>query len=410
MAVTSRAAHRPIGYRTVLAAPGVSRSLGGTLLGRLPAAMAPLGILIALAPHGLERAGALSGVQMLAASLGQPLLARAADRHGTRLVLSVSTAATSAEFAALAVGDARPQILTTGLIALSGLTAPPLQSTLRARWPRLLAAAAQPTAQALDAASTELLYVLAPLLAAALALHSPRALFAAAALLGAAGTAVILADRDDAVPEPARARPGGGALGHAALRRLIPVHLAVGAALGAVPVAAAHTGHPALPGQASAVLFGASAVGGVFYGLVAHRGSAPAHLSIAALGLSAGLAVFALSSGTLATLVAALATGLFLAPLLACGALLGQRAVPGEVRAEAAGWLIGALGIGEGAATPLAASGLLPAALWPALIGGGVLALALAYRARARERAHPVLAAAPEPVPAPVRTLTGASR
>lgn len=403
MAVTSRPERRPVGYRSVLSAPGVARELGGALLGRLPAAMAPLGILIALRPQGLARAGALSGAQMLAASLGQPLLARATGHYGARPVLAASTLLTSAEFTALAVTGARPQTTAAVLIVFSGLTAPPLQSTLRARWPRLLAPAAQPTVQALDAAGTELLYVLAPLLAAVLALRSVSALFTAAAVLGAAGTAVTLTGRDEGAPEHRPVRRG--ALSHASLRRLLPVHLALGAALGTVPVAAAHTGSAALPGQASAVLFGASAVGGVLYGAARRRGTPARHLTLAAAGLAAGLAAFALAPGALGTLAASLAAGIWIAPLLACGALLGQQAVPGDARAEAAGWLIGALGVGEGAATPLAASGLLPAHLWPAAAGAAVIALALPVN-----RAHPSEADPGAPLPAPAPALSGASR
>lgn len=374
------------GYRCVLLAPGVARALSGTLLGRLPAAMAPVQVLIVLSRHGLN-AGLLSGAQTLAASLGQPLLARTADRRGQRPVLAGCAALSGAAFALLAGTAAQPQAAAAPLIIVSGLAAPPLQSCLRGRWPVLVEPAAQPIAQALDAASTELLYLLAPLLAVALCLLGPAAAFGASAVCGAVGTALIITGRAAPTNRTAPARAGDrlGALREPGLRRLLPVHLALGFTLGAVLVAALHTAigtrHPALTGLIPAALYAGSTLSGLLYAARRPSGTPRRHLAAALLALTASLALLIPAAQTpTAALAVAAAAGLWLAPALTSGQLLAQETAADHTRAEAAGWLVGALGAGEAVGTAVTSSAALPAPWWPALSAAAAAALLLARK------------------------------
>jgi hypothetical protein len=408
----------PIGYRTVLAAPRVVPLLTGTLIGRLPAAIAPLAILIAASSGGYARAGLLSGLQSLAAAVSQPLLARITDRRDQRGALAACTAVTSLAFAALALrGTRAPE--TAPLVLLTGAAAPPWQSSLCARWPQLLAQAAQPTALALDAVATEALYLIAPLLAAGLCLASPTAAFAAMAGLGALGAALVLTTAPSGLhPAPGRGERPGPLRCHA-LRALLPLHLTVGACLGAVPVAAlavaarCHT--PALTGILPAALFTGSMIGGLVYGARATAdGGGARHLLGLTIAFAAGWILLpALAGSAFGATAAALAAGLCVAPLLTCSRVLCARIGPAYARTEAAAWLIGCLGLGEAAGTAVTAatSRILSAVCWPLLAAvASLLALLLVYR-RVRAAESPDLcnhapAARPAAPDRPLTTLT----
>jgi hypothetical protein len=369
---------RVVGYRSVLGAPGVARVLGGTLLGRLPAAMAPVGILILLAHDGVVRAGTLSGAQSLAACLGQPLLARAANHHGHRVVLAAATLVSSTAFAVLAVRGTRSATATAVLLVTSGAAAPPLQSCLRARWSTLVAPAARPTAHALDTAGTELLYVIAPVAAAALAALSPVALFATAAGAGVLGTAVASAAVPAAGPRPR----GSAMLRHHALRPLLRAYTAVGFGVGALQVTALRTGlrshDAALAGQGAAMLCATSFISSLLYGA---RRPADRHLPAAAASFAASLTVLPFTAHhPIGVLTTAAAAGVWFAPLQAAGQLHAQDRVPAGGRAEAAGWLIAALGAGEAAGIAVAAVTRLPPSVWPPLCAATALAVLLAAR------------------------------
>lgn len=407
-----------IGYRTVLCAPRVAPLMAGTLVGRLPAAMAPLAVLIAASGAGYARAGVLSALQALSAAVSQPLLARVADRRGQRTLLAGCTAVTSTAFAALAlVGvDAGAAAV---LVLLTGAAAPPWQACLTGRFDQLLAPSAHTSAFALDAAATEALYLIAPLLAASLTLASPRAAFAAMAVLGAAGAALVLAAAPAA---PGRGPTPGDWLGPlrlAGIRALLPLHLAVGACFGAVSLAAvslaARCHVPALSGILPACVFAGSMIGALLYGARPSpaKGSAPHLLRLTTALTAAWLLLPALEDSALGAAAAALSAGTCIAPLLTCGRMLASRIAPTGSRSEAAGWLIAALGVGEAAGTVAAACMLrvLSAAYCPLACAALSLALLLPRYRRIRRAACPPPPASPalEPAPDEQRTLTTAS-
>jgi hypothetical protein len=194
------------------------------------------------------------------------------------------------------------------------------------------------------------------------------------------------------------------ALGDPVLRTLLPVHAAVGVALGALPVAALHTalasGDTPVAGQVGAALFGSSFLGGLAY---AATRPAPAHLPLAAAGFTAGLVIVPFAAHRpLGMLAAAVLAGVWFAPLLTAGQLRAAAHVPPHARAESAGWLIGALGAGEAAGTALAAATRVPAGWWPPLAAGCALLLLLctqacAPRIRSPHRTEPYDAFIPAP-------------
>jgi MFS family permease len=91
------------------APPAAVRLLLGTLTGRIPGVALPVLVLLATvhSDGGFATAGTLAALQSLAASLGQPLLARHCDRFGHRRTVAGSTAATTLVLLALAATPAR---------------------------------------------------------------------------------------------------------------------------------------------------------------------------------------------------------------------------------------------------------------------------------------------------------------
>ncbi|MFC1435376.1 MFS transporter [Streptacidiphilus sp. N1-3] len=355
--------------------------LVGTLLARLPSAMAPTLILLAQHRSGssLTAAAALSALQALAASLTQPLLGRAADRHGHRPVLAASATATTLVYLSLALPHT-PMPATVALIALSGLLTPPVQACLRSRWPDLVPDQALPTAHALDTCTSELLYTAAPLLAAAAVYGTGSGSgYLLAAILGTGG--ILLSATTPAVPPrpvPAtKARDPLGDLRSADLRWLMGVHLFLGAALGTVTLVglliASRDHHTAASGLLPACYSVGSLAGGILAGARAWPGT-PATRFMATTALMTVAWIPVMLCPTLATAaLAAVLPGAALAPTLSTGSDLRSQFLP-HGHAEASGWILVALGVGEALGVALASA--VPSTGWPALYALVALATA----------------------------------
>jgi len=378
-------------YAEVLAAPLVPRLLAGTLVGRLPSAMAPVLVLLAEVHHhaGLSTAGLMAALQGLAASLGQPLLARQADRHGHRMVLAWSTIATTLVFTALALAP-QPLLVTAVLVGLSGLLAPPLQACQRVRWQQLVPANVRETALTIDTSSAEMVYVTAPLLAAAAVYRTgPASGYLLAALLGAVGTAAVCT-APAPLPPASATRDLLGPLKSPTLRWMLPVHLCIGAAIGTVPLAglliANRSGSSSAAGIVPALYACGSLAGGLIYGARRWPGTALARLLTVTVLLSAAWLPVLFCTSPWTAGLAAILPGAALTPTLTCGQYLTQQLAPGH-QAEASAWLIAALGAGEAAG--VGAAGHWPATWWP-LIAAGLAALTLAI---AQFHLHPAVKA-----------------
>ncbi|MEY9840625.1 MFS transporter [Streptacidiphilus sp. EB103A] len=396
--VTTRSPTAPTPTRTpytaVLRAPHVPVLLAGTLLARLPSAMAPT--LVLLAEHhsgaGLATAGALSALQALMASVVQPLLARAADRYGHRPVLTAATTATTLVYLLLAL-PGTPLPATVVLIALSGLLAPPAQACLRARWPDLVPTTALQCAHALDTSTSELLYATAPLLAAATVYGTGAGTgYLLAAVLGAAGTLVLFLATTVAGTRTRnpRHRDPLGHLRSTDLRWIMGVHAALGAALGTVAMAglliATRDHHPSGAGILASCYAAGSLVGGLLFGARAWPGT-PATRFLATTTLMALTWIpVVLCPTTLTAALAAVLPGAALAPTLTSGSDLRRERVP-DGQAEASGWVLAALGLGE--ALGLVLAGHWPATWWPALYATTALAAAALWLHRPTGHPNP---------------------
>lgn len=365
----------------VLRAPGVVLALGGTLLGRLPSAMAPVALLCSVTAEGggYAKAGTFAAVQGIAAAIGQPVWGRQADRRGHRQILAVSTALTTAAFLLLAAVGTRELLLGLTLTILTGLCAAPLQASLRTRWALLVRLPRDlPAALALDSASAELLYVGGPLLSAwSSRTLSPSAPFYLAAVLGVVGTAAV-AGRPGRMPAPSRAaaRHWLGPLRSPGIRGLAVILTATGVVIGSVPVAglvlAQHAHSTALNGGLPAAFAVGALLGGVTFAARRWPGSSTQQLGVALSAFLAGCALLPTAPGPWACL-AVVAPGLLLTPVLTTAIVHVDSLVPAELRTEAHALLIGLIGVGE--ALGAVAAGVVAPTWWPAAGAAGAVAL-----------------------------------
>jgi MFS family permease len=362
------------GYGELLRTPHAARLLGGTLLGRLPNAMAALAIVLFLRSQGAGYgvAGTLSALYGLAVAVGQPLLGRAVDKRGQPRVMTAAALVSAAGF---------------GLLAVTGPATPPLEGGLRALWPDVLRGDHQvQQAYALDAAAQEVMFALGPLLvtlAVATASHAAAVVLTGA--LGVAGTLVVVT----AAPSRAwQAQPHEahwlGALRSVGLAVLLGACFFVGIALGAIALAAvaygdAHGGGPAAAYVLAANGAGALA-GGLTYGARNWPGSPERRLRLLSVGLAVCYPPLLLVPGLPWMLPLAALAGLFLAPTLACAFLVVDRHAPAGTVTEAFSWVVTAIGVGSALGTAVAGAAAQhggAASAFGAAAAGGVVATAV---------------------------------
>jgi predicted MFS family arabinose efflux permease len=411
---TGRTGRTEGGYGELLRTRHAARLLGGTLLGRLPNAMAALAIVLFLRAHGAGYglAGTLSALYGLAVALGQPLLGRAVDRRGQPRVMAAAALLAAAGFALLAVNGPRPVPIAVAAVLLAGLATPPLEGGLRALWPAVLAREEQvQKAYALDAAAQEVLFTLGPLLVtAAVAAASEAAAVVLTGLLGVAGTLVVVTSAPSRRwRADEREAHWLGALRSRGLAVLLAACFCVGVALGAFSLAAvaygdAHGG----AGAASYVLAanGAGALlGGLGYGARTWSGLPERRLRLLAVGLAACYPPLLLAPALGWMLPLAALSGLFLAPTLACGFLVVDRHAPAGTVTEAFSWVVTAVGVGSALGTAVAGAaaqdGGGTGGFAVCTAGGGLALLVLLCTARILTAPHPETETEKDPSRAP---------
>ena len=351
------------GYGDLLRARHAGRLLGGTLLGRLPNAMAALAIMLFLRAHGVGYgvAGALSALNGLALAVGQPLLGRAVDKRGQPRVMLAAALLAAAGFTLLAVNGDRPLPVAVAAVVLAGLATPPLEGGLRALWPTVLDTEDQvQRAYALDAAAQEVLFTLGPLLvtAAVAAAGRPAALLLAGAL-GIAGTLVVITSAPSRRWRAEyREAHWLGALRSRGLVALLCSGFFVGIALGAFSLAAVaygdgHGGGPAASFVLAANGAGALA-GGLCYGARPWPGLPERRLRLLFVGLAVCYPPLILAPAPGWMLALAALAGFFLAPALACAFVVVDRHAPAGTVTEAFSWVVTALCVGSALGTALA--------------------------------------------------------
>lgn len=374
---------RPLG---LLRAPYVARLMAGTLVGRLPTAMAALAIPLVLRRSGISYGlvGLAVGTFAVAAAVGGPLLGRLVDRIGQVRVLATASVAAAGGFAVMALAPSAIAVVLPGAV-LAGAATPPLEPCLRVLWPHLVAPGDLESAYAMDSAAQELIFVGGPLVVAAcVATGSPVVALWVAALLGLAGVLVV-ATAPPARAWRAQARPADwlGPLRVGGLATLLASLVGVGVALGMLNVlVVSYAERHHLPGGAATLLAlnaAGALAGALAYGAVRWTASPPRRLLLLLAGLAGGYALVCTLPPPPAMAVVVMLAGFFLAPVLTVTfVLVGELAPPGTVT-EAFAWLVTLFTCGTAAGSAITGALLQYVdAAWAASCGAlGVTACAL---------------------------------
>jgi MFS family permease len=374
-------------YLEFLRVTHAARLLGGTLLGRLPNGMGMLAVVLHVRAEGggYPLAGALGAAFLLAMAAGQPVLGRAMDRFGQPRVLLPAAWLSAAGFGLLALAGAGPLPVTAGAVIVAGFATPPLEAGLRALWVSVLPGPAQvKTAYALDAAAQEILFTAGPLVVVAAALINTETALLLTGALGVLGTLVITTSAPSRTWKGAeRAADWAGPLRSPGLRVLLTALTCAGIALGVYAVAATAYAERAGNELASGILLAAMSagalIGGLVYGARSWPGEDHRRFPWLMALLAAGYLPLAWAPGLPVMSVLAFASGLFLAPMLACSFSLVDRLAPSGTVTEAFAWIVAAFSVGGAIGSAAAGIGQdlagVPGA-FAAAGAGGLLALA----------------------------------
>ncbi|MGI5453300.1 MFS transporter [Streptomyces sp. CA-249302] len=399
------------GYAQILRTRHAARLLAGTLVGRLPCAVAAIAIVLFVRAEGgsYSLAGGLAAVYGVANAVGQPLLGRLVDMYGQPRIQLPAALASALAMSAFAFTGTEPAGLAYACVALSGLFTPPLEGGLRALWSSVLRSESQvQTAYAMDAVAQEVMFTVGPLLVTlCVSLWSAQAALVLVNVVGVLGAlSVVVSPPSRAWRSAPREAHWLGALRSPGLLVLLGAFLAVGMALGSIAVAAVayadDHGGDAVYGWLMAGIGLGALVGGTVYGARQWSGPPERRLRVLVALLAVCYLPLTLMPGPVAMTALTAVAGLFLAPCLACAFVLVDRHAPRGTVTEAFSWIVTTFtvgsSVGTGLAGPVVEAG---GAVWgfavPGVAGGVSLLVLLATgRVLAAPAGHAVVAASSE--------------
>jgi MFS family permease len=336
-------------YLTVWRLPSAPVLLLSGFAGRLPSAMVPLALLLMVQ----QQTGSYAVAGLAAATLGiamavmAPVLGRLADRRGPRGVLFAEAALYPLMLAllvAVVLGGA-PTAAVIAASAAAGASTPLVSGTVRALWSRV-DPAVRPTAYALDATATELVFVAGPTTVAAITVFaSPAWAVVVAGVLAVAGALGIATSGAMRAWVPA----GGPRTGlfTTVLAPGMPRVLLSGSALMlgfgalevAVPAFADAAGSPGLSGVLLAVWSLGSVAGGLWFGARVVSVSLPRQYRWGLLGVTIGLVPLATVDSPWVLGALLFLGGTAIAPTLTVQSSLVGSIAPARATTEAFTWL-----------------------------------------------------------------------
>ncbi len=335
----------------VLRARQVPRVLLSSLLGRLPTGSAPLALLLfARETMSISLAGVLVGAFTAGMAIGQPMLARLADRWRQPPVLWTAITTSTSGFALVAFVQGVGIAIVGALLA--GLGAPPFESCLRVLWKGMVGEALLPAAYTIDVTFQELIFVAGPVATVtSVGIGGPRAGLFTAATVQILGTVVFsTAPVVRRWRGEAAVRHWAGPLRSGMLRLLLAATVLVGFAVGATIVAVTNYAEVRGAAAESGWLLAAQAFGSLLGGLAftrrqpkdLHR-ALPLIVLILAIGYLPMLCI-----GPLPVMVGCFVlSGLTLPPMLTSVFITTDAAAPAGTAAEAFAWVATAFAVGS---------------------------------------------------------------
>ena len=336
-------------YLTVWRLPSAPVLLLSGFAGRLPSSMVPLALLLMVQEQtgSYAVAGAVSATYGIATAALAPVFGRLADRRSPRPVLLVQSLLYPLLLVAMAavVLTAAPVWLMLVAAAAVGASTPLVSGTVRALWSRV-DPRVRPTAYALDATATELVFVAGPTLVAALTLlASPSVALAVAGVLGVAGAFGIAGSAPMRAWQPVAAprRPLLATITTPGMPRVLLSGTALMFGIGglevAVPAFADAAGSPGMSGVLLAVWALGSAGGGLWFGARVVSASLPRQYRWCLLGVTIGLAPLAAISSPWLLGALLFLGGTAIAPTLTVQSSLVGSIAPASAVTEAFTWL-----------------------------------------------------------------------
>lgn len=346
----------PNPYAAVFGAPGAKGFAAAAFIGRMPIAMAPIGI---VAMHSQTHgeywlAGAVAATFGLTNAFVAPQISRLVDRLGQTVVAAPAAAISALAFLALlAATNQRWAVWTLFLFAFLAAPMPSMPAMVRARWSELFRDRPElNTAFAYESAAEELIYIAGASLSVGLsvALFPEAGMLASTIFLIVGMTAFLLQRSTEPSIQPASFGQSGSAL------RLVPVQLVtlalifIGAIFAATEVSViAVTKELGQPGAASLVI-GVYAAGSFVVGLVmgAINRTMPLQRQLAiATAVVAGTGLLPLLGHTVPTLaLTVFLSGLAISPVFITAFGLIERRAPASMLTEGITWAVVGIGIG----------------------------------------------------------------
>lgn len=396
-------------YAAVFRLPQVPFVFSTALAGRFAYPLVPLPLLFAVqtATNSFSAAGLAVGFYGATAGFLAPLRARAVDRHGRGLALSIFAILFALSLASLALATTlgASVVACIGLAALAGAVAPPLGPAMRVMW-----ASMTPTdvllkkALSVDSVFEELLYLAGPAVAGVMLLgNSPSATLLLPASLVLIGTLLLVssqAAQEHCKSGSPHALPGSQ---QSLLKQrrfvalLLPV-LATGLVVGtiyiAVPAALRGPHTEAAIGIVLAAFAAGSAVGGLLYGASHFRMAADKQLLLLAMLLTLAAAAVMSAGSAFSLGLVLLVAGVFLSPVMIVAYFAANGFGGATRRNVATTWVNTSHNVGAAAGSALAGilveSAGTNAAIFGALCGSAILLLiSAAVRRPRKHRALP---------------------
>ena len=336
-------------YLTVWRLPSAPVLLLSGFAGRLPSSMVPLALLLMVQQQtgSYALAGLASATYGVAMAIVAPLLGRLADRRGARLVLFTEALVYPVALATLAavVLTDSPTAAVIGASAFAGASTPLVSGTVRALWSRV-DPRVRPTAFALDATATELVFVAGPTTVAAITvLATPAIALAVAGVLAVAGTLGIASSAPMRAWVPSM--PVQQSLFATVRTPGMPRVLISGSALMlgfgtlevAIPAFADAAGAPGMSGVLLAVWSLGSVAGGLWFGARVVSVSLPRLYRWGLLGTTLGMVPLAAVSSPWVLAALLFLGGTAIAPTLTVQSSLVGSLAPAHATTEAFTWL-----------------------------------------------------------------------